>query len=390
MTTILVTNGMLSKSLAIARSLGKRGHRILVGEKIRFHATGFSKYTAKSLCYPDPKHHPDAFFDWLLETLVRERVEVLFPMDDDTMDVVVRRQAELQNFCRLPVPSLESYEIASDKGKTLEVARKAGVSCPQTIQPRFADHVDLAVLRQLVQHVEFPLVIKPRMSSGSRGVRFVETLDELLRVYPEVHAEYPNPLLQESIPPGPKFDIGLSFDREHRVTGSFIQKQIRNYPLQRGPSTIHESVEFPEALQEALKLMEQVPWVGIVDVEFMMDPRTGVPKLLEINPRFWSSVHLSIRCGVDFPYLLLQHAVGEPVESVHRYQLGVVGRALLPGDVLHYLSNPNRRAMQPSFWDFSIPDDTVSKEDPLPTIGFLLSALRFAWNPQMWKFITRR
>ncbi|KEO81469.1 ATP-grasp domain-containing protein [Tumebacillus flagellatus] len=390
MTTVFVTNGMLSKSLAITRSLGKRGHRILVGEKIRFHATGFSKYTEQTFLYPDPKTAPDAFFDWLRETLIREKVDVLFPMDEDTMEIVVRRQGELQGICRLPVPSLESYQIASDKGETMKVAMAAGVSCPQTIQPQFGAQVDLDELRQLVQALEFPVVIKPRMSSGSRGVRFIESLEELLRVYPDVHAEYPNPLLQESIPPGTKYDVGLSYDREHRLTGTFIQKQIRNYPIQRGPSTIHESVEFPEVLQEAIRLMEHVPWFGVVDVEFIVDPRSGVPKLLEINPRFWSSVHLSIRCGVDFPYLLHQHALDLPVEEMHTYRTGVQGRALLPGDVLHYLSNPNRREMNPPFWSFSTPDDTVSKEDPLPTVGFLLSALRFAWNPQMWKFIIRR
>ncbi|MBL0389003.1 ATP-grasp domain-containing protein [Tumebacillus sp. ITR2] len=390
MTTVLVTNGMQSKSLAVARSLGRRGNTVLVGETVRFHSAGFSKYTAKTLVYPDPKHDPEQWFNWLRETIIREKVDVLYPTDDDTLDIVVHRQEELRGLCHLPIPSLENYLIASDKGETMKLAMKAGLSCPQTFQPIFEDTVNLDVLRELAHKLEFPVVIKPRMSSGSRGIRFVQTMEELLSLYPDVHAEYPNPLLQECIPPGTKYDVCLSFDSENRLTGSFVQKQIRNYPVSRGPSTVHESVEFPEAIQEALRLMEHLPWYGVVDVEYIQDPRSGQLKLLEINPRFWSSVHLPIRCGVDFPYLLHQHALNLPVDPAYTYQLGVVGRALLPGDTLHYLSNPKRREMQPSFWDFSTPDDTLSKEDPMPTVGFLLCALGFAWNPKMWKFVISR
>ena len=36
-------------------------------------------------------------------------------------------------------------------------------------------------------------------------------------------------------------------------------------------------------------------------VEFKHDERDGVPKLMEINGRFWGSLQLAIDAGVDFP-----------------------------------------------------------------------------------------
>jgi len=39
-------------------------------------------------------------------------------------------------------------------------------------------------------------------------------------------------------------------------------------------------------------------------VEFRVDARDGTAKLMEVNPRFWGSLQLSILSGADFPYLL--------------------------------------------------------------------------------------
>ncbi|MBL0385575.1 ATP-grasp domain-containing protein [Tumebacillus sp. ITR2] len=390
MKTVFCTNGMLSKTLAVTRSLGRQGNRIVVGEKIRFHTSGFSKFCSKNILYPDPQKEPENFYKWLRELLRNEKVDVFLPMDDDTMEIAVRNQEELREHCALPVPPLDSYLIASDKGETIRLAKQAGIPHPQTLELMFQGEVNLHDLQVQTAHLTYPLVIKPRKSSGSRGVRIVNNQEELLQIYPGIHRTYPNPLLQEYIPFGPKFDICLLYDSIHRLTGSFVQKQIRNYPIERGPSTVHESIEYPEALRYAVQLMENLPWYGVVDVEFMLDPRNGELKLMEINPRFWSSVHLAIRCGVDFPTLLYRHALCLDTEPVLKYKTGVQGRALLPGDLLHYMSNKDRHQMSPSFWNFSLPDDTLSAEDPMPTIGFFAAALRYVFDLNTWRFIVRR
>jgi predicted ATP-grasp superfamily ATP-dependent carboligase len=59
----------------------------------------------------------------------------------------------------------------------------------------------------------------------------------------------------------------------------------------------------------AVSLLKELQWAGVADVEFMIDPRDGTPKLMEINPRFWSSLYLALECGVDFPWLLVQTAL---------------------------------------------------------------------------------
>ena len=70
-------------------------------------------------------------------------------------------------------------------------------------------------------------------------------------------------------------------------------------------------------------------------VEFRVAP-DGKFRLMEINPRLWGSLALSIDAGVDFPALLAQLATGHRPAPVLKYALGVRSRWWW-GDVDHLL-----------------------------------------------------
>ena len=139
-----------------------------------------------------------------------------------------------------------------------------------------------------------------------------------------------------------------------------------------------------------ISLLSELQWVGVADVEFMIDPRDGTPKLMEINPRFWSSLYLAIKCGVDFPFLLAQTAFNQGVQTVVHYKEGVAGRSLFPNDLFHYLMSPDRKALTRTFWADLGQDELISREDPLPFLGFVLSAIQHSVRPSTWRFLIRR
>ena len=63
-------------------------------------------------------------------------------------------------------------------------------------------------------------------------------------------------------------------------------------------------------LHDGERLLTALNWHGVAMVEFKIDA-TGQHWLMEINPRLWGSLALSIDAGVDFPLGLLQVARGE-------------------------------------------------------------------------------
>lgn len=64
-----------------------------------------------------------------------------------------------------------------------------------------------------------------------------------------------------------------------------------------------------------LDIFRVVGWVGPGHMGMLFDPTDETYKHLEVNPRFWMSVGLTIRLSVDVPKLLVADgdSVGEPV-----------------------------------------------------------------------------
>lgn len=384
----LLTDAQQRKTLAATRSLGNKNIYVMAAAETRWATALFSRYCNKRFVYPDPEKEPDKFYHWLLDILKRFPCEVLFPMDDKVLEIVVEHKEEIEQYCKVPVPDPQNFNNAADKAMAVTIAAAAGLECPETI---IIHHLD--ELPRMVARLSFPVVVKPRKSSGSRGIVLVTKASDLTSEYMRIHERYPFPIIQEYIPTGEKFDVCLLFDRSSRLKASFVQKEIRHFPVHRGPSTVQESVWRPELVEKAAHLMQKLNWYGVAEVEFMIDPRDGKAKFMEINPRFWGSLQLSILAGVDFPWLLYKLAAEGDVEEVITYETGLKCRWLLPGDMLHFLSNKERSRMDPPL--ISTPpngvyDDIISLEDPLPTAGFALACLRYLLDLDMWKFMFKR
>ena len=385
---VLLTDAQQRKTLAVARSLGSRGIKVITAEETRFTPASFSKYCSKHLVSPNPQKEPELYYEWLQDTLTKYPCELLIPMDDATMQIATEHREALEGYCAVALPPDESYKIAADKGLAIRAANEAGLTCPETLMPD-----NLGELSEMAKMITYPAVIKPRKSSGSRGIRVVRNQESLLDTYLYVHREYPYPLIQEYVDTGNRYDVCLFYDKIHQPKAGFVQKEIRHFPLEMGPSTVQESVYYPELLEMSLLLMKKLKWCGVVELEFMLDKTNQKINFMEINPRFWGSLQMAIYAGVDFPWLTYKLFTNASVEEAWSYKTGLKCRWLLPGDILHFLYNPKRLAMDPPIWagkKQNVYDDILSWSDFFPAVGFLLAGIRYTADRDMWKKFFKR
>lgn len=117
----------------------------------------------------------------------------------------------------------------------------------------------------------------------------------------------------------------------------FAHRRLHEVPHTGGVSSFRESVKYPEVEAHALSVLRRIAWNGVAMLEYRRDPSTGAFRLLELNARFWGSLHLAIAAGVDFPRLLLDAWLGgrEPEPS---WSPGVRCRQTIPGEVRHVWS----------------------------------------------------
>ena len=128
-------------------------------------------------------------------------------------------------------------------------------------------------------------------------------------------------------------------------------------------------------------------------VEYRVDLRTGVPKLMEINPRFWGSLAMAYQAGVDFPRLLVQLITKKSCEEVFSYDLNKHTRWILWGEILWLLSTKRKESVPKGFFNFldpSVPDDIICKNDPMPTLGLMIDSARTLFSIKKINHIFKR
>jgi predicted ATP-grasp superfamily ATP-dependent carboligase len=199
----------------------------------------------------------------------------------------------------------------------------------------------------------FPLVVKAAYSRERLSGRYVASsatyakdLNELKAVLGMAPYNQLRCLVQKRIL-GKGIGIFL-LARRGDILAKFAHRRIREKPPSGGVSVLCESIHPPaEALDAASRLISVNKWHGVAMIEFKWDDEENRPKLIEVNGRFWGSLNLAIRAGVDFPFLLYRLALDENVEGPAEYRLGLKSRWEL-GDLDHLLIRLKRDPNHPS------------------------------------------
>jgi predicted ATP-grasp superfamily ATP-dependent carboligase len=363
MPATLLTDGYWRKTLAAVRALGAAGERVVVGEKTHFSPALFSRH-AKAVVYPSPVTRPADFARWMREAPERFGVDVIVPMEEDTLLFALERRSEIP--AKLPFPDVSLVRNAGDKAWALARAAECGVPAPRT----------WARAAEAEAACAGPFVVKPARGSGSRGLRHAEK--------GAIGAVNEGDLIQEKVE-GQGVGVSVLMGEGGKVLAMFTHRRLREYPHTGGPSTLRESARDPELEEAAVKLLRHIGWTGIAMVEFKRT-ESGF-HLMEINPRFWGSLALAIEAGVNFPLLLVKWARGEAFAPVLDWPVGVRARVFFPGEVMHFVRNPDRAHMDPPLLDFSARDDYLRRDDPRPAAGLALSVLTGLFHKEWRKFL---
>lgn len=298
------------------------------------------------------------------------------------MAALLSYRTEVERYTKLAAPPSAAFAIATDKWQTLQLAEGLGIPIPQTAQP-----LSLEACKGIGKRFGYPLIIKPVSSSGSRGLRRVYDDDTLEIAYKEIRTRFGRVVVQEAIPwEGRGVGVGALFENgKERVSYSY--KRLREFPVRGGPSTVRETTDDPQLRAYARKLLSAIAWDGVAMVEFKEDPRDGKAKLMEINPRFWGSIALASAAGINIPALLVGQLLGERVVQPS-YRVGAICRWLLPGDVAHFLANPKRMEMSPSFFGFfqrGMTYDEFASDDVKGGVATILATLASVFDRDTWQ-----
>lgn len=155
------------------------------------------------------------------------------------------------------------------------------------------------------------VIVKPRQGSGSRGVRQVDrrTLEPLDDTW----------LIQEHLP-GMEYSVDVLLDRGGRAYGSVPRERLR---VDSGVAITARTVQDPWLQAYAVRAARRMKLAGIVNVQFKKDA-SGIPRLLEINPRVPGTLALTIAAGADLPKMWWNLLEGRAVLPTDFREIAIV------------------------------------------------------------------
>lgn len=314
---VLVTDAQYVHTLSLVRALGVEGKEVHLLSPTWRALSFFSRFCQMKYVCPPPRNEEE-FLKFLLDLTKARYFDVLIPVSHESVKVVAKYRPLLSRFVRAEVPEAGRVLFALNKKRVYQLASKLGIPVPKTFYPRSRAEA-LSALKQ----IRLSGVVKPIWETGGSSCRFPRTSVEFVRDFEECQRLWGEVLVQESISGDlSTYCVALLYQRG-RCKRIFMHKEKRSLPTSGGSGVFVESI-FEEKLKRySLKLLDALEWHGVALVEFKRDPERDEFFLMEVNPKFWASLEVAIRAGVNFPSLLCQMASGEEIPYSEDYKLGV-------------------------------------------------------------------
>ena len=335
---LLVTNTQAPQAYAIVRALRPHASRVVAtleggAWRARLAHAAQSRLVDARYAVPSPVEEwsagriglevtarEQAFVDAVVGICERERIDTIFPSWDPYVYVLSKHRDRFTAMgITVPVPCIDTVLTALDKYRTVCAGQAVGMPCPKT---HLYKSLEQAV--EVAERLRYPLVIKPRFTSGGKGMAIVADRGELAEALPPIVKSHGAPMLQEYIPGGRRDSVQFVIGRDGAVLFVFHKKRQRTFRRTARFGTVSESASPDQRLHATAALVARVGWWGAMGVETIQDPRDGLDKLMEINPRFPRQLWNRTELGINEPLMCLQVARCETVTPVLSYPLGVL------------------------------------------------------------------
>jgi len=364
---VLLLEGFARQSMPIMEALHKNGCHITTYNKSKLDMGYSSHYPDKKLIKFWDRNDEDSSYAALLEVLKEDKYDVTIPLTDFSATMLSKHKNELKQYTNPAVNDWEIFLGAADKLNTMVACMDNGVPCPKTL--RQADTLD----EVLASGMEYPFIIKPRVGYGSIGFHRIDSEEDLRKHFDASVEKFGGMVVQEYIPQtGTQYKCEVFIDGNGEVKSAHVFDKTRWYPIDGGSTCCSTSVDRPDIVESCVALLKALEWKGYGDVDLIEDPRDGIAKVMEINPRITASVKVCIKSGVDFARQIVEYETGREVTDYNEYEKGVCLR-YMHTDLLWFIESPNRFKSKPSWFSWKRTCDQIwSIKDPLPWFTYTI------------------
>jgi len=295
---VIVLGGHV-QGLGIIRIFGKNKIPTILLDNTRVNIARHSKYCKEFYLYQN-------LIDKLIEFGERGIFKnwLILPTNDSHVSELSKNKELLSKHFIVGIDDWSTIEVFYNKKNAYNLAEKLNIDFPQTWFPESLTEISR-------YPIKFPCIIKPAIMHEfyritKKKVFVCNNRDELLNNYKKaLEVIPPNEVMIQDIVPGSSENLysACFMYNKDKAHVQLISRRKRQHPVNFGnATTFAETVSKNELIEISEKLLKEVQYDGICEVEYKYDKRDGKFKFLEINTRTWKWHSISIKS--DSPFLM--------------------------------------------------------------------------------------
>lgn len=299
---ILIVRSHYRKAYPIIHSLKKANFTVVCGidnNTKLFKTEGFSRHMDKFTYINNPNISEDSYIKSIIRVVKNQHIDLIVPVGFIDFQLISKHKREIKKHCIVPVEDYEIFSRVADKWQLQNICRKLNVKYPRSLL--IERDMEEGQIRAFVDEVGLPAVVKG-IGDGSLPV-FYSDLDDILKKV--LHKKNQGLLLQEFVNGA---GVGyFVFSDKGDILTEFMHKRIFEASPLGGASIKACSNYDRDLLDLGRKFVKNISWTGVMMLECKKESETGELYLIEANPKFWGSLELSYKAGVDFPRYMAEY-----------------------------------------------------------------------------------
>jgi len=275
------------------------------------------------MAFEAPDIYDETYIPRLKEIIQKYNVTAVISLNDLELPILSKHKHEIESpQTRVLISNENVIDISFDKWKTYKFIKKIGLNTPKT-------YINLDEAKQAIKdgELKFPLVIKPRWGSGSIGIEFPESLEELelalelqkLKLKRTIlskasHQDIESSILIQENLVGIEYGLDIVNDFEGQHFGTFVREKLamRSGETDKAKSIINTDFEKAGAI-----IGNQLKHIGCMDIDaFVVNEKLYI---LELNPRFGGGYPFSHKAGADLASVYIDWLNGHNNEYVRKH-----------------------------------------------------------------------
>lgn len=177
--------------------------------------------------------------------------------------------------------NINLFNFLNNKSNLEEIVKDTSIKSPKTFDGT-------------TDSIEFPVVIKPNVSTSSKNVHYVKNEQQYFKFTKDNDVK--DFSIQDMIVGQ---GVGCSFfSIEGEVQAAYLHERLIEYPISGGSSTYRAKHESKLVLDGCKEIIKKYKWSGFIMFEFKKRKKDYF--LIEVNPRIWGSINQGLNDGINY------------------------------------------------------------------------------------------